>query len=65
MFFQYQKDEALKLYDQIGSVDQTIHILGYPTRRCLYGWIKERSLMNASPEERKSTRRNRAARVAG
>ena len=38
---QYQK--ALEVYDQTGSVTETIRILGYPARRqTLYNWISRR-----------------------
>ncbi|MBO4888333.1 MAG: hypothetical protein J5589_08490 [Firmicutes bacterium] len=56
MFSPFQKAEALRIYDQVGSVDRTIRILGYPTRRCLYGWIQERS-------EQDPTARRKAIRV--
>ena len=55
MFSPFQKAEALRIYDQVGSVDRTIRILGYPTRRCLYGWIQERSEMD--PTARKKATR--------
>ena len=56
MFSPFQKAEALRIYDQVGSVDRTIRILGYPTRRCLYGWIQERF-------EQDPTARRKAIRV--
>lgn len=59
MFSQFQKEEALRIYDEVGSVDQAIHILGYPTRRCLYGWIRERDGSGAS-RTRKTTRSRRS-----
>lgn len=36
-----QKDRALQLYHQLGSITEVIRILGYPTRRQLYNWIYE------------------------
>ena len=63
MFSQFQKDEALRIYDEVGSVDQAIHILGYPTRRCLYGWIRERD-GKSSPEIRRANRSKRNAAQA-
>ena len=63
MFSQFQKDEALRIYDEVGSVDQAIHILGYPTRRCLYGWIRERD-GKSSPENRRANRSKRNAAQA-
>lgn len=38
----YREDQikaALELYHQCGSVTKTIRLLGYPSRRALYGWI--------------------------
>lgn len=49
MFSPYQKEEALRVYDETGSVDQTIRMLGYPTRRCLYGWIAKRDGTENAP----------------
>ena len=45
-----QKDRALQLYHQSGSVTEVIRILGYPTRRQLYNWIYEE---NQPPRPRK------------
>ena len=45
-----QKDRALQLYHQSGSVTEVIRILGYPTRRQLYNWIYEEK---QSPKPRK------------
>lgn len=39
MYSKEQKDMALQVYHQTGSVTETIRILGYPTRRNLYTWI--------------------------
>ena len=58
MFSPFQKAEALRIYDQVGSVDRTIRILGYPTRRCLYGWIQERYEMDPTARK-KATRMKR------
>ena len=63
MFSPYQKAEALRIYDQVGSVDRTIHILGYPTRRCLYGWIQERAQSDPSAR-RKAIRVKRSKDTA-
>ncbi|MBO6157934.1 MAG: hypothetical protein J6P72_01580 [Firmicutes bacterium] len=46
MYSKFQKEEALKTYREVGSVDRTIYLLGYPTRRCLYGWIREQDKEN-------------------
>lgn len=38
----YSRDKiniALQIYNQCGSVTETIRVLGYPTRRALYTWI--------------------------
>ena len=58
MFSPLQKAEALRIYDQVGSVDRTIRILGYPTRRCLYGWIQERYELDPTARK-KATRMKR------
>ena len=44
MYSKEQKDIALHLYHQTKSVTETIRILGYPTRRNLYTWMKEEHL---------------------
>ena len=39
----YNEEEiskAIELYKQLGSMPKVILTLGYPTRRCLYQWIK-------------------------
>ena len=36
-----QKEIALNVYKQTGSVSETVRTLGYPTRRQLYNWIYE------------------------
>jgi transposase InsO family protein/transposase-like protein len=40
MYSQEKIDAALKVYHQCESVTKTIQVLGYPTRRTLYTWIK-------------------------
>jgi hypothetical protein len=40
MYSQEKIDVALKFYHQCKSVTKTIQVLGYPTRRTLYTWIK-------------------------
>lgn len=37
-----QKQKALQLYDETKSVTTVIIRLGYPTRQCLYRWLRER-----------------------
>jgi putative transposase len=41
MYTQEQIITALKTYHHCGSVTKTICVLGYPTRRALYTWIKD------------------------
>lgn len=43
----YSQDKigiALQVYHQCESVTETIRILGYPTRRALYTWIKNEGI---------------------
>ncbi|WP_050992757.1 hypothetical protein [Selenomonas ruminantium] len=37
-----QKQKALQLYDETKSVTMVIVRLGYPTRQCLYRWLREK-----------------------
>ena len=41
MYTKQQKEIALKLYKQTGSVSKTVRMLGFPTREHLYNWINE------------------------
>lgn len=41
MYTKQQKEIALKLYKQTGSVGETVRMLGYPTKKNLYNWIYE------------------------
>lgn len=43
MYSYYQRERALKLYDQCKSVSKVVQMLGYPTRKRLYDWIAERN----------------------
>ena len=43
-----QKNRALQLYHQLGSITEVIRILGYPTRRQLYNWIYEETIRGAN-----------------
>jgi putative transposase len=36
-----QKQKALEIYKEVGSVTRTLQILGYPSRQGLYSWMKE------------------------
>ena len=40
MYSQDKINIALQTYNQCGSVTKTIRVLGYPTRRALYTWLK-------------------------
>lgn len=40
MYSQDKIDIALQVYHQCGSVINTVRILGYPTEKTLYTWIK-------------------------
>lgn len=39
-FTEEQKNKALQLYDETGSIAKVIHTLGYPSRQNMYPWIK-------------------------
>lgn len=49
MYSYYQRERALKLYDQCKSVSKVVQMLGYPTRKRMYDWIAER---NAPPKSK-------------
>ena len=40
MFTEDQKERALALYHECGSIGKTVQKLGYPRRRTLYHWVK-------------------------
>ncbi|HJG30375.1 MAG TPA: helix-turn-helix domain-containing protein [Collinsella ihuae] len=42
MFAPEKREAALELYDRLGSVRAVVAELGYPSVRCLYGWIARR-----------------------
>lgn len=50
MYSKEQKSTALDIFHQTDSVSETIHILGYPTRRQLYTCI---AAINVLKRERK------------
>ena len=39
-FTEEQKNKALQLYDETGSIAKVIHTLGYTSRQNMYTWIK-------------------------
>lgn len=39
-----EKQQALSLYDETGSIAKVINKLGYPTRQNMYTWIKNRNI---------------------
>lgn len=43
-FTEKEKNMALQLYDETGSIAEVIHKLGYPSRQNMYTWIKNRSI---------------------
>lgn len=45
MYSKEQKANALEVFHQTNSVSETIHILGYPTRRQLYTWIAAENMV--------------------
>ena len=43
-FTKEEKERALKLYDELGSIGKVINKLGYPSRQNMYTWIKNRDV---------------------
>ena len=43
VYTKQQKENALRLYDQLGSVTAVIHQLAYPSRQAMYLWIENRN----------------------
>ena len=43
-YTEQEKQQALALYDEIGSIAKVINTLGYPTRQNMYTWIKNRNI---------------------
>ena len=43
-FSEEEKNEALQLYDETGSISKVIQRLGYPSRQNMYTWIKNRNI---------------------
>ena len=43
-FSEEEKNEALQLYDETGSISKVIQKLGYPSRQNMYTWIKNRNI---------------------
>ena len=51
MYTKEQKEAALELYHQLGSVTAVVRKMGYPTRETLHLWIKtEGKLKNKRKE---------------
>lgn len=43
-YTEQEKQQALALYDETGSIAKVIHQLGYPSRQNMYTWIKNRNI---------------------
>ena len=43
-YTEQEKQQALALYDETGSIAKVINTLGYPTRQNMYTWIKNRNI---------------------
>ena len=43
-YTEQEKQQALALYDETGSISKVINKLGYPTRPNMYTWIKNRNI---------------------
>lgn len=44
-YTEQEKERALALYDELGSIGKVINQLGYPTRQNMYTWIKSKELL--------------------
>ena len=54
MYTQEEREKALKLYEEVGSVTKVIQKLGYPTREGFYKWLRE---MKKPSKKEKAPRR--------
>ena len=43
-YTEQEKERALTLYDELGSIAKVIQKLGYPSRQNMYTWIKNRNI---------------------
>lgn len=43
-FMEEQKNKALQLYGETGSIAKVIHTLGYPSRQNMYTRIKNQNI---------------------
>ncbi|MDD6639791.1 MAG: transposase, partial [Erysipelotrichaceae bacterium] len=43
-YTEQEKERALTLYDELGSIAMVIQKLGYPSRQNMYTWIKNRNI---------------------
>lgn len=43
-YTEQEKEQALALYDELGSITKVIQKLGYPSRQNMYTWIKNRNI---------------------
>ena len=43
-YTEQEKQQALALYDETGSIAKVINTLSYPTRQNMYTWIKNRNI---------------------
>ena len=43
MFTPQEKENALKVYEEVKSVRAVIQRLGYPTRQTFYQWLREKN----------------------
>jgi putative transposase len=55
VFTNQQKEKALKLYDELGSVTKVIQQLEYPSRQAMHRWISERDSLPKEKPPRKKT----------
>ena len=43
-YTEQEKQEALALYDELGSISKVINKLGFPSRQNMYTWIRKRNV---------------------
>lgn len=51
MYSQDKINIVLQTYHQCGAVTETVHVLGYPTRRALYTWVENKGVPKSLRKE--------------
>lgn len=52
MYLRDKINIALQIYDQCGSLTETVSVLGYPMRRALYTWIGNEEGKKVPPKKK-------------